>query len=70
MKKIEEPREWNIQEHLGRTWVDITPRTELMTRFEMIEKLSEIDKVSRYELRGHNVVNNAKHGQDKELERD
>ena len=59
-----EPKEWNIQEYREgmQEWVDITSRTELMTRSEMLKKLQEIDNTSNREFRGHNVVNNAKHG--------
>jgi hypothetical protein len=60
---IEEKREWNIQEYLGEGWVDATPRTELMTRSEMLEKLKELDNSTGRGLRGHNVINNARHGQ-------
>ena len=62
---IEEKKEWNIQLFMEtvKEWVDLTSRSELMTRSEMMEKLKELDTSMDRELRGHNVVNNAKHGQ-------
>ena len=59
-----ELKEWNVQEYYEgvREWVDITSRTELMTRSEMLAKLKEIGNTSQRELRGHNVINHAKHG--------
>jgi len=58
-------REWIIQEYreLTREWVDLTSRSELMTRTEMMEKLKQLDNSTSRELRGHNVINNARHGQ-------
>ncbi len=57
-------KEWNIQEYMEgmKEWVDLTPRTDLMTRSEMLLKLKELDNSTARELRGHNVVNNARHG--------
>ncbi len=60
-----EKKEWNIQEYMESTkkWVDLTPRTELMTRSEMQKKLKQMDNSTVRELRGHNVINNLRHGQ-------
>jgi hypothetical protein len=58
-------KEWNIQEYMEgmQEWVDLTSKTELMTKSEMMEKLKQLDNSTRRELRGHNVVNNLKSGQ-------
>lgn len=52
-------REWIIQEYLGNNqYKDVTNRSALLTRTEMIGRLQECyEKYPDKEFRGHNVTN-------------